>query len=48
MTAEGDTPASSEAYIADGLSLTMGASGTLYAYTPPTGVVAYDPKAPGQ
>ena len=48
MEAEGDTPASSEAYIADGLSLTMGASGTLYAYTPPTGVVAYDPKAPGQ
>ena len=45
MQAEGDTPASSEAYIADGLSLTMGASGTLYAYTPPTGVVAYDPKA---
>ena len=47
MEAEGDAPASNECYL-DGLSLTMGKSGVLYAYTPPTGVVAYDPKAPGQ
>lgn len=45
MEAEGDAPASNEIYIgADPFSLTMGASGTLYAYTPRTGVVVYDPK----
>lgn len=47
MQAEGDEPASNEAYIGEGFSLTMGKSGVLYAYTPPTGVVAYDPKAGG-
>lgn len=44
MEAEGDTPASHEAYVVDGLSLTMGESGQMYVYTPRTGVVVYSPK----
>ena len=30
------------------MKIEQGDGWTLYAYTPPTGVVAYDPKAPGQ
>lgn len=51
MEAEGDTPANNEVYLLPGpdyFSLTLGASGNLYAATPRTGVVVYDPKAPGQ
>lgn len=44
LAAEGDMPASHEAYIGEGLSLTVGASGQLYVYTPRTGVVVYSPK----